>query len=62
MHDLMWEIHVIMNKIKGFTVGYDPQENKMLFEFNGKRFVAEMREIEDPKPDIRDDMRRIKYL
>ena len=62
MHEMMWEIHTIMNKVKGFTVGYDTRENKMLFEFEGKRFVAEIREIEDPKPDIRDDMRRIKYL
>ena len=45
MQDMMWEIHTIMNKIKGFTVGYNPQESKMLFEFEGKRFVLEVREI-----------------
>jgi hypothetical protein len=62
MGDLFWKIHEIMNNIKGFTVGYSIQDEKMLFEFNGKRYVAEFREIEYPKDDIRDDMRRIKYL
>lgn len=62
MNDLFWKIHTIMNEIKGVTVGYNLQENKMLFEFEGKRYVAEFREIEDPKANIMDDMRRIKYL
>lgn len=51
-----------MNKIKGFTVGYSAQDSKMLFEFEGKRYVFEVREIEDKRRDIIDDMRRIKYL
>jgi hypothetical protein len=62
MHDMMFKIFEIMNQIKGFTVGFDPRENKMLFEVNGKRYVAEMREVNDPKPDIFDDMCRIRYL
>jgi hypothetical protein len=51
-----------MNLIKGFTVGYSINDEKMLFEFEGKRYVAEFREIEDAKENIFDDMRRIKYL
>jgi hypothetical protein len=51
-----------MNQIKGFTVGYSYHESKMLFEVDGKRYVAEFREVDDPKPDIVDDMRRIRYL
>ena len=62
MHDMMYTIYDIMNRIKGFTVGFDYHENKMLFEVDDKRYVMEVREIEDPKPDIRDDMRRIRYL
>ncbi len=62
MPNLMFKIYEIMNQIKGFTVGYSAQESKMLFEFEGKRYVMEVREIENPKPDICDDMRRIKYL
>lgn len=62
MCDLFWKIHEIMNNIKGFIVGYSIHDSKMLFEFEGKRYVAEFREIEDPKEDIRDDMRRIRYL
>lgn len=62
MQDMMFKIFDIMNQIKGFTVGLDPRENKMLFEFDGKRYVAEFREIDNPKPDIVDDMRRIRYL
>ena len=62
MHKLMWEICIIMNKIKGFTVGYSQEDNKMLFEFEGKRYVFEVREVVDTRQDIFDDMRRIKYL
>ncbi len=62
MHDMMFTIYDIMNRIKGFTVGFNYNENKMLFEVDGKRYVVEVREVDDPKPDIRDDMRRIRYL
>lgn len=62
MCDLLWKIYVVMNNIKDFVVGYSAQDEKMIFEFEGKRYVAEFREIEDPKEDIRDDMRRIRYL
>ena len=62
MHDIMFKIYDIMNQIKGFTVGFNYHEDKMLFEVDGKRYVAEFREVYDPKPDIRDDMRRIRYL
>lgn len=62
MQQMMFKIYDIMNQIKGFTVGYSAQESKMLFEVDGKRYVFEVREIEDPKPDILDDMRRIRYL
>ena len=59
---MMFKIYDIMNQIKGFTVGYSPQENKMLFDVEGKRYVFEIREIEVPSINIADDMRRIKYL
>jgi hypothetical protein len=62
MQQMMFKICDIMNQIKGFIVGYSAQESKMLFEVDGKRYVFEVREIEDPKPDILDDMRRIRYL
>ena len=66
MVELMSKIHEIMNQIKGFTVGYSAQENKMLFEKDGKLYVMECREVEQgytgaPK-DIYEAMRRIKYL
>jgi hypothetical protein len=51
-----------MNNIKGFTVGYSVTDNKMMFEYGGKRYVAEFREIVNPSEDMVDDMRRIKYL
>ena len=59
---MMFKICDIMNQIKGFTVGFSANEKKMLFEVDGKRYMMEVREIEDPKPDIIDDMRRIRYL
>lgn len=62
MNNLFDMIHRIMNNIKGFTVGYSVTDNKMMFEYGGKRYVAEFREIVDPSEDIVDDMRRIKYL
>ena len=66
MLDLMSKIHEIMNQIKGFTVGYSPQESKMLFEKDGKLYVMECREVDlsythAPK-DVYEAMRRIKYL
>lgn len=66
MQELMWKIHDIMNQIKGFTVGYSPQESKMLFEKDGKLYVMECHEVDQsythaPK-DIYEAMRRIKYL
>ena len=62
MYELFWKIYSVMNLIKGFTVGFDNAAGKMLFEFEGKRYVAEFREIENPCEDAVDDMRRIKYL
>ena len=62
MEDALWEIHGILNKVKGFRVCYAPAEKKLLVEYEGKRFVAEFREIENPSESIIDDMKRIKYL
>ena len=62
MNNMFWKIHEIMNNIKGFTTGFSLEEKKMLIDFNGKRYVAEFREIENPAEDPIDDMRRIKYL
>lgn len=62
MHKLFNEIHRFMNYVKGFTVGYSISDNKMMFEYEGRRWVAEFREVEDPADDMVDDMRRIKYL
>ena len=62
MQKMLWKIHEIMNNIKGFTTGFSIDEKKMLIEFEGKRYVAEIREIENPAIDIIDDMKRIKYL
>lgn len=62
MNRLFWKISDIMNNVKGFEVGFSTDEQKMLFEFEGKRYVAEFREIESPSKEILDDMRRIKYL
>lgn len=66
MVELLFKIYEIMNQIKGFTVGYSAQESKMLFEKDGKLYVMECREVDQsythaPK-DIREAMRRIKYL
>lgn len=62
MHKLFIEIHRFMNYVKGFTVGYSASDSKMMFDFDGRRWVAEFREIENPSADMVDDMRRIKYL
>ena len=66
MFELFDMIHRIMNSIKGFTVGYSINDNKMLFEKDGKLYVMECREVDQsfthaPK-DIHEAMRRIKYL
>ena len=62
MNRMFWKISDIMNNIKGFEVGFSTDENKMLIDFEGKRYVAEFREVENPAENALDDMRRIKYL
>lgn len=62
MNRLFWKISDIMNNIKGFEVGFSTDEKKMLIDFEGKRYVAEFHEIENPSDNAIDDMRRIKYL
>ena len=62
MNKLFDMIHRIMNNIKGFTVGYSVADNKMMFEYDGKRYVAEFREVVNQSEDMVDDMRRIRYL
>lgn len=62
MNKLFDMIHRIMNNIKGFTVGYSVTDNKMMFEYDGKRYVAEFREVVNQSEDMVDDMRRIRYL
>lgn len=66
MQDMLYKIFEIMNQIKGFTLGYSAQEQKLLVEKDGKLYVLECREVDQdytgaPK-DIYDAMRRIKYL
>lgn len=66
MQDMLYKIFEIMNQIKGFTLGYSAQEQKLLVEKDGKLYVLECREVDHdytgaPK-DIYDAMRRIKYL
>ena len=60
MQDLMYKVYDIMNQIKGFTVGYSPKEQKMLFEKDGKLYVMECREVE--YIDLHEAIRKIKYL
>lgn len=62
MNKLFDKIHRFMNEVKGFTVGYSITDKKMLFDLDGKRYVAEFREVMNPSEDMVDDMRRIKYL
>lgn len=63
---MMFKIHDIMNQIKGFEVGFNAEESKMLFDVGGKLYVMECREVDQsythaPK-DIHEAMRRIRYL
>ena len=62
MNKLFDMIHRIMNNIKGFTAGYSVTDNKMMFDYDGKRYVAEFREVVNTSEDMVDDTRRIKYL
>ena len=62
MNELFHKIYSIMDNIKGFAVGYSIRDNKMLFDYEGKRYVAEFREVENPAEDVIDDMQRIRYL
>jgi hypothetical protein len=59
---MFWKISDILNNIKGFEVGFSTNEKKMLIDFEGKRYVAEFREVESPTETALDEMRRIKYL
>lgn len=66
MIELFSKIHDIMNQIKGMTVGYSGLDKKMVFEYNGKLFVMECRELDPIEPynpkTIREAMRKVRYL
>ncbi len=62
MIKMFHKIYEVMDSIKGFSVGYSIQDKKMMFDFDGKRYVAEFREVENPAENPLDDMRRIEYL
>lgn len=62
MKDMLWKIFEILNLMKDFKVGYDPQNEKMLIEFKGERYVVEGHKVEYPSADMVEDLRRIKYL
>ena len=62
MQELFHKIWSFLNYVKGFVVGYSASDCKMMFEYEGRRWVAEFREVENPANDMVDDMRRIKYL
>lgn len=62
MDDLLWKIFQVLNYVKGLEVGMSNVEQKLLIECCGKRYVAEFREVEDPKPTMSEDMKRIRYL
>jgi hypothetical protein len=62
MIKMLHKIYEVMDSIKGFSVGYSIQEKKMMFDFDGKRYVAEFREVENPAENPLEDMRRIEYL
>jgi hypothetical protein len=58
------KLHEVLNLLKGFEAGYGSDslsQGKMLIEYEGKRFVLELREIPNPSENIFDDIRNLKY-
>ncbi len=58
---LIHKIYSILNEMKGFTPGITSRsKNKMIIDYNGKRYIATFEEIENPDENIFKDID--KYL
>ena len=65
MKEIIIKLFEVLNLIKGFTYGYSTRtmcDGKALIEYNGKRYVLELREIEHPSKDISKDLMNLQYL
>lgn len=65
MTELIQKIHLVLNLIKGFEVGYSSKtikDGKFLIEYCGERFWVRMEKITEPSANIFDDIARLEYF
>lgn len=59
--ELIMALNDTLSRIKGFDCGYTTDnKNEMIIDYNGKRCVMSLKEVENPSEDIFDDID--KYL
>jgi len=58
MRKLIYALHEILNKIKGFETGYSGSvDNKMIIDYDGDRYIITIEKIESKSKDILDDIK-----
>ena len=65
MKNIIVALYEILSMHKGFEAGFSSPSlgvSKMLVEYENKRYVLEVREIQHPSKDIADDIKRVHYL
>ena len=59
MFKLIHELYTILNKIKGFKMGYNSSvDNRAVIDYKTKRYIVTFDEIEDPSSDMAEDINR----
>lgn len=63
--EIITKLHEVLNMIKGFTAGYSSatfEDGYMMIEYNGKRYVVKLTEIQNPSENPVDDLDRLRWL
>ena len=65
MKQIILDLYELLNMLKGYGACYSTKtvhKGKMLITHDGKRYVLEVREIQNPADDIFDDVNNLEYL
>lgn len=61
MLEIIRKIANILEQMKGFDTGYTTGvKDKMLLDYEGKRYILSIKEIEEPSEDMSDDLDKIR--
>ena len=64
-HKVIHALFNALNMLKGFDAGINGKtirDDKMLIEYNGKRYFVQLTEIQNPSEDIFDDISELEFM